>query len=309
MSDRTPPGDAAGQDTPGVPLFDLAGVSLVIDDTTILDDVSLIIPDTGITVVLGPSGAGKSMLLRLLNRLEVPTAGEVRFRGEPVASIDPLSLRRRVGMVFQRPAPFPGSVRDNLLVADPGATDDELADALAAARLAADFLDRSADDLSGGEAQRMCLARTLVTRPEALLMDEPTSALDPEARRGLERTARRLADGGRPLVWVTHDLEQADRLADDVVVMIAGRLADDEARSRFLADEWSDEESEGRPASTGKAPGLTARGAAPGEDVDGGGHGADDAAPREGVDGGDGGGPGSGESSPGGQGRGASSHG
>ena len=290
---------------PAAPLFELAGVSLVIDDTTILDDVSLVIPDTGITVVLGPSGAGKSMLLRLLNRLEVPTAGEIRFRGEPVASIDPLSLRRRVGMVFQRPAPFPGTVRDNLLVADPSATDDELAAALDAARLAIGFLDRSADDLSGGEAQRMCLARTLLTRPEALLMDEPTSALDPEARRGLERTARRLADGGRPLVWVTHDLEQADRLADDVVVMIAGRLADAAARSRFLADGWSDEEGDRGSRSVGEAPGHEAPDLAPGEDAEGG-RGVGRAVTGEGVDGGE---PGAEESSPGGRGSGAASHG
>ncbi len=219
-----------------VALFELVGVSLVIDDTVILDAIDLVIPDTGVTVVLGPSGAGKSMLLRLLNRLEVPTSGEVLFRGEPVAAIDPLALRRRVGMVFQRPAPFPGSVRDNLLVADPDADDDALIAALDAARLHPSFLGRSADELSGGEAQRMCLARTLVTQPEALLMDEPTSALDPDARRGLERTAHRLSEAGRPLVWVTHDLEQADRLADDVVVLIRGRVAGQEERARFLAD-------------------------------------------------------------------------
>lgn len=217
------------------PLFELDDVSLVIDDVTILAGIDLVIPDTGITVLLGPSGAGKSMLLRLLNRLEAPTGGEVRFRGEPVAGLDPLALRRRVGMVFQRPAPFPGTVRDNMLVADPGADDATLAEALGLARLDAAYLDRSADELSGGEAQRMCLARTLVTRPEALLMDEPTSALDPDARRGLERTARRLAEGGRPLVWVTHDLEQADRLADEVVVLVAGRIAGADERARFLA--------------------------------------------------------------------------
>lgn len=233
---------------PRPPLYRLVDVSLAIDGATILDGVSLVIPDRGITVLLGPSGAGKSMLLRLLNRLEVPTGGEVLFRGEPVSTLDPLALRRRVGMVFQRPAPFPGSVRDNLLVADPGASDDELMVALRDARLDAKFLDRSADDLSGGESQRMCLARTLVTRPQALLMDEPTSALDPDARRGLERTARRLAAGGRPLVWVTHDLAQAHRLADDVLVLIDGRVADDDQRARFLADERSldDDDSQDR---------------------------------------------------------------
>jgi putative ABC transport system ATP-binding protein len=229
----------------GPPLFELSGVSLVIDGNTILEDVDLAVPDRGITVLVGPSGAGKSTLLRLLNRLDVPTAGEVRFRGEPIDAIDPLALRRRVGMVFQRPAPFPGTVRDNLLVADPGGSDEDLRAALDDARLDARFLDRDADDLSGGEAQRMCLARTLVTRPEALLMDEPTSSLDPDARGGLERTARRLADGGRPLVWVTHDLDQAGRLGDDLVVLIAGRIASGAERERFLAEDGAAEDSEG----------------------------------------------------------------
>jgi putative ABC transport system ATP-binding protein len=231
---------------PPPPLYELVDVSFAIDSVAILDHVDLVIPGRGITVVLGPSGAGKSMLLRLLNRLDVATGGQVRFRGEPVADIDPLALRRRVGMVFQRPAPFPGTVRDNLLVADPGCDEDALVAALDDAGLDRTFLDRSADDLSGGEAQRMCLARTLVTRPEALLMDEPTSALDPDARHRLERTARRLADGGRPLVWVTHDLDQAHRLADDVVVLVAGRIADDEARARFLSDDRPDDGRDGR---------------------------------------------------------------
>jgi putative ABC transport system ATP-binding protein len=217
------------------PLYELSGVGLDLDGATVLHHVDLTIAADGITVLVGPSGAGKSMLLRLLNRLEVATAGEVRFRGDPVDGLDPLALRRRVGMVFQRPAPFPGTVRENLLVADPAAGDDDLAEALRDAQLGDRYLDRAADDLSGGEAQRMCLARTLVTRPEALLMDEPTSALDPEARIGLERTARRLADGGRPLVWVTHDLEQADRLADALVVLVDGRIAEGAERDRFVA--------------------------------------------------------------------------
>jgi putative ABC transport system ATP-binding protein len=222
-------------------LFELDAVVLEIDGRPILRGISLAISDEGITVLLGPSGAGKTMILRLLNRLEVPTAGVVRFRGESVASIDPLALRRRVGMVFQRPAPFPGTVRDNLLVADPAAGDEALLAALGGAGLAPAFLDRSADDLSGGESQRMCLARTLVTRPEVLLMDEPTSALDPDARHRLERTARDLAARGRPVVWVTHDLDQADRLADDVLVVIDGRLASADERDRFLRSSTMDE--------------------------------------------------------------------
>jgi putative ABC transport system ATP-binding protein len=116
-------------------------------------------------------------------------------------------------------------VRENLLVACPGSSDDVLAFALDRAALAPSFLDRVADELSGGEAQRMCLARTLVTEPEVLLMDEPTSSLDAEATKVLERLARGLAtDGGVPVVWVSHDQEQVDRIADATFVVDDGRV-------------------------------------------------------------------------------------
>jgi len=199
------------------------GVWVETTPTAALCDVTLDVPDRGITVVVGPSGAGKTTLLRLANRLEVPTRGTVRFRGEDVARLDPLELRRRVGMVFQRPTLFGGTVRDNLAVAAPGADDGTMIEALAQAGLAASFLDRVADELSGGEAQRACLARTLITEPEVLLMDEPTAALDQAPRTALEDQARALAARGVPILWVTHQLDQMRRLADHVVVLIGGR--------------------------------------------------------------------------------------
>ncbi len=195
------------------------------DGSDILRGVTATIRAEGITCVLGPSGAGKSTLLRLCNRLDVPTTGSIRFRGEQLADADPLRLRRSVGMVFQRPTPFEGSVADNLEVASPGADRATMVSALGRAELDASFLDRDARRLSGGEAQRVCLARTLITAPEALLMDEPTSALDPASRTGLEGLARLLAGDGMPIVWVTHDLAQARRLAERVLVMVDGRVA------------------------------------------------------------------------------------
>ena len=206
------------------PLFAFDHVTLRVGRALILDELCAEVPDGGVTVVVGPSGAGKSTLLRLCNRLEAPTQGRVLFRGEDVAALDPLVLRRRVGMVFQRPATFPGTVRDNLRVADPAAGDAGLAALLARADLDPSFLDRAAASLSGGEAQRMCLARALAAAPDVLLMDEPTSSLDEAARRTLERLARRLADGGVPMVWVTHDLDQASRLADWRLELASGRV-------------------------------------------------------------------------------------
>ena len=214
----TPPSGASP------PLFRFDGVSVVFDTTRALDAITLDVPDDGITAIVGPSGSGKSTLLRLCNRLEVPTSGTISFRGADLEKLDPLILRRRVGMVFQRPTPFGGTVRDNLRVAASDADDGICATALGRAGLDRAFLDRPAADLSGGEAQRACIARTLVTDPEALLMDEPTSALDEDNRLALERVARELADGGVPLIWVTHDLDQMRRIADRVVELDDGRL-------------------------------------------------------------------------------------
>jgi putative ABC transport system ATP-binding protein len=189
-----------------------------------LDRATGEVPERGVTVLVGPSGSGKSTLLRCCNRLEAPDDGVVHFRGDDVAGLDPLALRRRVGMVFQRPTPFAGTVRDNLLVAEPSLSERAAELALERVGLAAGFLGRDARALSGGEAQRVCLARTLVTTPEVVLMDEVTSSVDPAARLGLEGLARALADVRVPVVWVTHDLDQMRRIADHVLVVVAGRI-------------------------------------------------------------------------------------
>jgi putative ABC transport system ATP-binding protein len=219
-----------------MPVLTYEGVGVVADDgAELLHGIDVEIGRSRLTVLVGASGSGKSTLLRLANRLEVPSAGRVVVDGEDAATLDPLVLRRRVGMVFQRPTPFAGTVRDNLLVADAAVTEDAMADALGRVGLDTGLLDRVADDLSGGEAQRMCLARTLLTGPEVVLMDEVTSGLDPVSRREVEALARGLVDDGFTVVWVTHDLGQAARMADDLVVMVDGRQATGDERARFLA--------------------------------------------------------------------------
>jgi putative ABC transport system ATP-binding protein len=190
----------------------------------ILDEITARIPAAGITVVAGPSGAGKTTLLRLCNRLEIPDQGVVSYHGQPLDDVDPLVLRRRVGMVFQRPTPFPGTVADNLAVAHPTAGAGELTTALARVALDPALLTQEARTLSGGELQRMCLARTLVTQPETLLLDEPTSALDEQPKRVFETTARDLATQGITLIWVTHDAAQAHRVADRIYHLRDGHL-------------------------------------------------------------------------------------
>jgi UDP-glucose/iron transport system ATP-binding protein len=205
-------------------VFEFEQVTVVRAARRVLDEVTASVPALGITVVSGPSGAGKTTLLRLCNRLEVPDAGMVSYRGQPVDDLDPLLLRRRVGMVFQRPTPFPGTVADNLAIAHPDASTDDLSTALQRVALDPGLLGQDARTLSGGELQRMCLARTLVTQPETLLLDEPTSALDAQPKQVFENTARNLAAQGITIIWVTHDDAQATRVADRTYQLRDGHL-------------------------------------------------------------------------------------
>lgn len=205
-------------------LFSFEGVAVAPGGAEILSGVDLELPEGGCTVLVGPSGSGKSTLLRLCNRLEEPSAGVLRFRGEDVATLDPRRHRRRVGMVFQRPVAFGGSVLDNLRVARPEVTHGEAVEALERVGLTEPFLAREQATLSGGEGQRACLARTLLAEPEVLLLDEPTASLDAAAAAGLEGLTKALAEHGTSLLWVTHDTAQADRLADRLVVVGGGRV-------------------------------------------------------------------------------------
>ena len=204
--------------------FELERVTVRRAGRLVLDEITTRIPAAGISVVSGPSGAGKTTLLRLCNRLEVPDGGTVCYRGRRLDELDPLELRRRVGMVFQRPTPFPGTVADNLAVARPAAVTSELITALERVALDPGLLGQEARTLSGGELQRMCLARTLVTQPETLLLDEPTSALDAQPKQVFETTARHLAAQGITIIWVTHDDAQARRVADRIYQLRDGHL-------------------------------------------------------------------------------------
>ena len=222
-------------DVSAAPVLAFDRVCVRFGDTEVLRSVTAEVGDARVTVLAGPSGSGKTTLLRLCNRLEVPSDGTVRFRGDDLTLLDPLALRRRVGMVFQRPTLFPGTIAENFAVAAPdGAADYE--GQLAAVGLPKEWLDRPADDLSGGEAQRACLARTLLTGPEVLLMDEPTSSLDPAATRTLEDLGVALARSGLAVLWVSHDLAQVRRIADACIVLRDGRVADHDEAEAYLAD-------------------------------------------------------------------------
>jgi putative ABC transport system ATP-binding protein len=205
-------------------VFDFVDVTVERNGVRALDGFTAAIPGQGVTALFGPSGSGKSTLLRLCNRLEVPTSGRVLFRGADIAGIDPLWLRVQVGMCFQRPTPFTGTVADNLRVAHPDASEARMREMLTRVALTGSWLSRDATALSGGEAQRVCLARTLMARPQVLLLDEPTSAVDTDAARAIEAAVRTLADErGIAVLWVSHDLAQVERLADRVIGIEHGR--------------------------------------------------------------------------------------
>lgn len=204
-------------------VFTFHKVGVAFGAVDVLRDIDLEVSGSGITVVLGPSGSGKSTLTRLCNRLLDPTSGSVSLRGTNVRHLDVLELRRTVGMVFQRPTLFDGTVRDNLEATGVMDTDTH-GGVLASVGLGTEYIDRTASTLSGGEAQRVCLARTLLMQPQVLVADEPTASLDEAAARTLETLARTLADGGVPILWVTHDLAQVERIADQRVTLDAGRV-------------------------------------------------------------------------------------
>jgi putative ABC transport system ATP-binding protein len=208
-------------------LFQLEAVRALRGTVPVLDGLTAELA-RGATCVAGPSGAGKSTLLRLLNRLADPAAGRVRYEGADVRELDPLELRRQVCLVPQLPALRDGTVADNVALGPQLAgRRPDVGRALGLAGLADGFAEREARRLSVGEQQRVMLARALALEPAVLLLDEPTSALDPEARDAVERTLADLRERlGLSYVLVTHDLAQAERLADSVLRLEAGRVVD-----------------------------------------------------------------------------------
>lgn len=214
-----------GAEVPAPPTFELVDVVAGPSDAPILKGVSLTVPCDGILAVAGPSGSGKSTLLRLLNRLDDPLSGSITWEGRELSEWDPRELRRRVAMVFQKAPIFPGTVMDNFRVAAPEVDQERAHHVLDHVGMPRDLLDRKADRLSGGEAQRMSIARALLTNPAVLLADEPTAALDRVARRTVEDLGMEVAASGVPIVWITHDTAQLRRLADHAVVLIDGEIA------------------------------------------------------------------------------------
>lgn len=189
----------------------------------VLHDISVVVARGEALTLVGPSGSGKSTLLRCLNRLVEPTAGTGRLDGHDVRSLDPRELRRRVALVMQTPVVFEGTVRDNLCVRSAAAQGDfsegRLEEALGEVGLDPEFLNRDASTLSGGEKQRVTIARALLRGPQALLLDEPTSALDPP---NVETITRLRQTRGLSIVAVTHLPELVRKLGGSLLYLVKG---------------------------------------------------------------------------------------
>ncbi|BCZ20585.1 ATP-binding cassette domain-containing protein [Mycobacterium senriense] len=233
--------DAMGADA-AVPVIEAVNLTLGFGGKTVLEDVSLTFPARAVTSLLGPTGSGKTTFLRTLNRMNDKVSGyrhegDVLLGGRSIfKDRDLMEFRRRVGMLFQRPNPFPMSIIDNVLA---GVRAHKLVPrkefrAVAEARLTEVGLwdavkDRLGDSpfrLSGGQQQLLCLARTLAVNPEVLLLDEPTSSLDPATTENIEGLIRSLASH-LTVVMVTHDLAQAARIGDRTALFFDGRLVEE----------------------------------------------------------------------------------
>jgi len=211
---------------PAPELFSFDHVVVERDGHRILDLVGDHLHAGHCTAIVGPSGAGKTTLLRLLNRFEEPTSGRVLHDGRPLTDYDVRALRRRVGLVQQRPVLLADTVGEELRMGGTALVDEQAHSLLARVALGRLALDRPTAGLSGGEAQRLCLGRALAVGPEALLLDEPTSALDDAAAAEIDVVVRDLVSHGLSAVLVTHDLSRAARLSDDVLVLHDGRFVD-----------------------------------------------------------------------------------
>jgi len=210
------------------PVLRAEKLSRTVHTKTLLSDISFAVGASELLGIVGPSGSGKSSLLRLLNRLDEPTTGTVFLNGLDYRKIPPRELRRRVGMVTQRPFMFPGTVASNVRFGPAqrgeSVSDEQIALVLEQVGLP-NLASQDAAVLSGGEQQRVSLARSLANHPEVLLLDEPTSALDEQSKLGIEELISSLTyKHGLACVLVTHDREQARRLCRRVLALEAGHV-------------------------------------------------------------------------------------
>lgn len=221
-------------------VFNIKHVDLYYGDFKALKDINMTIGKNQITAFIGPSGCGKSTLLKSINRMNdlvegCRVEGTIEFMGQDIKQMEVNSLRKRVGMVFQKPNPFPMSIYDNIAygprthgIKKKSELDEIVEKSLRGGAIWDEVKDRlksSALGLSGGQQQRLCIARALAVEPEVLLMDEPTSALDPISTSKIEDLAMELKEK-YTIVMVTHNMQQATRISDETVFFLLGEVVE-----------------------------------------------------------------------------------
>ena len=205
----------------------------------VLRDISIDVPAGELLVVIGPSGSGKSSLLRCINRLNDIDSGTITLDGHSVFDLPVTELRRKVGMMFQKTAPFEGSVADNIAfgaqLQGQSLSRDEILGLMEQVSLEVELADKPASDLSGGQEQRLAIARALALNPSLLLLDEPTSSLDPIATNHVEDSLMRLREQTNlTMIWVSHSIEQARRIGSRVLLLDGGRIIREDTVAAML---------------------------------------------------------------------------
>jgi phosphate transport system ATP-binding protein len=246
LRDPVPMEKTTAQTTEQSIRLDIASLNFFYGPKQAIFDLNLKIPTHKVTALIGPSGCGKSTFLRTLNRMNetirsTRVEGQVLLDGQEIREMDVVGLRRRVGMVFQRPNPFPKSIYENVayglrINGYKGRLDDLVEKSLRRAALweeVKDVLKKSAFALSGGQQQRLCIARALAVDPEVLLLDEPCSALDPVTTAKIEELMFQLKDSCTMAI-VTHNMQQAARASDFTAFMLDGKLIEHSVTSRLF---------------------------------------------------------------------------
>ena len=222
------------------PIITVRDMNLWYGQTQALKNINIDIPEKSITALIGPSGCGKSTFLKALNRMQdlvpgVKITGDLRYEGQNIFEAEVNNLRKEIGMVFQKPNPFPMSIYDNIAygprthgIKNKAQLDEIVEKALRGAAIwdeVKDRLKKNALGMSGGQQQRLCIARALAVEPKVLLMDEPTSALDPISTSRIEDLAMELKEK-YTIVIVTHNMQQAVRISDQTAFFLLGDLAE-----------------------------------------------------------------------------------
>lgn len=222
-----------------MPTIDIQNLCLTRGKQQVLKNVSITIADGDVLLIIGPSGGGKSSLLRCINRLAEIDSGKIIIDGVSIYDQPVIELRRKIGMMFQKTAPFEGTIADNItygpaLIGD-NLSRERILELMKMASLPADLIDKPASELSGGQEQRLGIARALANNPSILLLDEPTSALDPIATHHVEESLLELRKKlGLTMIWVSHSIEQARRVGNRVLLLDEGCVLREDSVSAML---------------------------------------------------------------------------